>query len=559
MDSRPLLFKALATMPDVVDFSKIPHVPVCLDRSYVALASLKASLTKKLVPREKHVLEATRQEAYNLFVRMNDRCRTFALQPDILINQMRMFAERDFSEVQDWQDLLNASGLICGSGASVSSNGRNSSFEKFFVNDITTTNPFLYGEYIRYIKEDSSALISERLRRALRGQAFELVDGSNLSSVPKNDRIDRMICTEPSLNMFFQRSLGEHINKVLARSYGYDPALQPDRNRNLARLGSSVPLIGTIDLSSASDTISYKLCKEILPTWLMAAIDDCRCKQTIYSFSKEVVHLDMVATMGNGFTFPLQTYIFSNLIRTLCFLNNVRFTRFSQRGSFFGVFGDDIVVPTDLFDPCMQALKQLGMIPNPDKSFNHGYFRESCGTDWYHGANVRGVYCKNLNCIQDRYSLCNRLLRFAALHRLDLSEMIRVILPPSWKQNLIPFDEPDTAGFKTPTSYATHLLTRHGLFRYRRYSACTKKFKLWLDGDLIKSHWNPYGIVKAACVTQRISLGLDRRSTEVRYQTCTMHTPVWVAEWQVNGHDLSLSDWEAAFAVNVLDPGISRY
>jgi hypothetical protein len=164
--------------------------------------------------------------------------------------------------------------------------------------------------------------------------------------------------------MIFQKALGKHINKVLRRAYGYDEALQPDRNRRMACEGSLEGTRATIDLSSASDTISLNLCKEILPPPVMGAILDCRSPYVQIGSSHH--ELNMVSSMGNGFTFPLETYIFSLIVRATAKLRGIHLPNFQSEE--WGVFGDDIIVPTVLYEPVIAALESLGFYPNTERA-----------------------------------------------------------------------------------------------------------------------------------------------------------------------------------------------
>lgn len=544
----------------LIDYARIPHVPVRLDTSYVAKCSLASSLTKKLVPSDPATLTQTREKALNLFKDMNLRCEDEVLDSD-LVREMRRISEQEFPQVMNWADLLDQSGLLVGPGASVSSRGQNSCFEKFFVNEMTTTNPWLYCEYMHYIQKHASFYFAEKYRRSLRGHAFKVVVGSNISTVPKNDRIDRTICTEPSLNMLFQRSLGEHFNRVLSRGYGYSASLQPDRNRELARLGSLHNSCGTIDLSSASDTISMSLIRQILPKWVVMAIEDCRCSTTICD--GEEVHLNMVSTMGNGFTFPLQTYVFSLMIKALCRLKNKSFKRYDGTTSYhmrdktlvryedfglFGVFGDDIIVPTDLFEDTLEALRSLRFIPNKEKSFGSGYFRESCGSDWYDGEDVRGVYIKTLDIVQDRFSAFNRLLRFSAKHKIEIDQSLALLLPTGWRRFTVPSDCADDCGIKAPSSHCGRYPNKYGVFVYQVFTPAIRPFRIWdLEGKMKRSHDNPYGIMIAACVSS-VSKGLARRAKTRRYFKIKACAPFWERESDFVRFNLGFQAWERAFA-----------
>ncbi len=450
------------------------NAPIMLDFDYVARVSLHESVFKKLQPKQASKMLAS--AAYSSFIEANNRCAGWATtRSDVdydFIDRLRVQAEKDLDCLKDWSwyDYLDNAGLITGPGSSLFSQGQNSFFEKLFINRLVTTDINLHTELMRYYaRTNRSLLAAERQRQTLTGEVATVVNYSRLGVVRKNAKTDRTICTEPNLNMIFQRALGEGINHALRVHYGYDEALQPDRNREHARTGSLYGDLCTIDLSSASDTISLALCKAILPSWIFAAITDCRSPNTL--LDDELIPLAMVSSMGNGFTFPLETYIFSVITRVTAAEHGLAFRRFDHDrvdAGNYGVFGDDIICPSVLFDSLNLRLEMCGFIPNREKSYAHGYFRESCGTDWYGGYDVRGVYLKRIDRVQDRYSAFNRLVRWGLRNQFTLYNTLSVLLSDGWRQCVIPASDPDVEGYKVPASYAPR--TRFG-YKYRRFRA----------------------------------------------------------------------------------------
>jgi len=125
------------------------------------------------------------------------------------------------------------------------------------------------------------------------------------------------------------------------------------------------------------------------------------------------VRLEILSSMGNGYTFPLQTMIFCCAIRAvrryLC-LGGYR------AGSTWSVFGDDIIVPTFMYGRVIRLLELIGCTPNVNKSFAEGPFRESCGKDYFLGIDIRPVYISVAEkphrlCACDLFSLHNFFVR----------------------------------------------------------------------------------------------------------------------------------------------------
>lgn len=94
--------------------------------------------------------------------------------------------------------------------------------------------------------------------------------------------------------------------------------------------------------------------------------------------------------MGNGYTFELETLLFSCACRAVAEMEGVALNH-----SNFSVYGDDIVAPSALYDPICSALRFLGFQPNLSKSFNSGPFRESCGGDYFRGEFVRPIFFRS--------------------------------------------------------------------------------------------------------------------------------------------------------------------
>lgn len=509
--------------------SSILSAPIIVDSDDVAVSMLLESILKKYLPPKPDPLLSEKAKA--LFLDCNARCS--GVVRSRYIAQMRYLSEADFHDFPSWDQLLDLGRT--GPGASVYSQGANSALEKLFINRMTTTSDVLYGEYRRYIRKYPDWQSAEICRVDLANERYSVVSGSKLSTVPKNCSIDRVICTEPSLNMFFQLALGEHINHVLRRSFRYDSAIQPDRNRRHAQRGSIDGVTATIDLKSASDTISLSLCEQILPAEVFAAILDCRSPAT--EVDGVVVPLNMVSSMGNGFTFPLQTYIFSLLIKAVCLTHNFRFESYDKGN--FGVFGDDIIVPSAIYDLVVNALESLGFTVNLNKSFHGDHpFRESCGADFYNGINVRGVYCKSLQSDADRYSLANRLNRWSAMHKCPLPETIALLLPSRWRSFVVPSDMSDDSGYKTPSG----ALSPKG-YRYSYLSPLKRIRQIFTKTHELRPFCNnPLGVMLLGSDGRLSSSGIPVRVADKRYVRSHGHSPFWAREIDLARFGVRFSD-----------------
>lgn len=210
-----------------------------------------------------------------------------------------------------------------------------------------------------------------------------------VETVPKDSFVDRCILKQPDANIAFQRAVGQLLRQRLNTRTFLRPSDQ-SRNRHLASNGLDWQL-ATIDLSSASDTISKQLvrllfCEEALLPWLhllqLGRVD------TVWKDGHEV-ELNMWSAMGNGYTWELETLIFYAVS-----LAAMRLAWKECRFFEHGVYGDDIVVPVDCVDQVCTALEFCGFSVNKRKSFWQGDFRESCGTDWFRGKDVRPFFLR---------------------------------------------------------------------------------------------------------------------------------------------------------------------
>lgn len=228
-----------------------------------------------------------------------------------------------------------------------------------------------------------------------------LVDGNVLFTVPKTAEIDRCACKEPDLNMYFQKGVGAYIRKRL-RHFGIDLNDQ-SRNKSLARDGSEFGHLATIDLSSASDSVSYELVAQTLPVFWLSFLDDLRSPVTIIDGERHVN--EMFSSMGNGFTFELESLLFYAMANAVAYFTGTPGT--------ISVYGDDIIVPTEMCQDLISVLSFLGFETNKEKTFFEGPFRESCGGHYSNGLCITPFYIrKPIMTLRDVITLANQLRKW---------------------------------------------------------------------------------------------------------------------------------------------------
>jgi hypothetical protein len=230
-----------------------------------------------------------------------------------------------------------------------------------------------------------------------------LRESSRVTVVAKTFKADRVIAVEPDWNIFFQKGFGKAIRKRLLIS-GIDLDHGSDRHGQLSKLGSLTGELATIDLSSASDSISTSLVRFLLPDEWFFCLNSVRTSQVEV---EGVSHpMRKFSSMGNGFTFELESLVFYALA-----LATVEHTEMQK---FVTVFGDDIIVPTSSVGLLTEVLTLAGFKLNKSKTFSTGYFRESCGAHFFDGKDVKPIYLKRkLTNDAEVFKACNGLRRFA--------------------------------------------------------------------------------------------------------------------------------------------------
>lgn len=227
---------------------------------------------------------------------------------------------------------------------------------------------------------------------------FVPVSNNRVTFVPKNYKTHRTIACEPSGLAPFQLAFDTFIKKRLGRLNGIDLSNQT-RNFDLARKGSVDDSLATIDLSMASDTLSYEVVKYVVPPEWWNVLK--RLRSPLWSVKTDgVTHngaYSKFSSMGNGVTFGLETLLFA----AIC----------AACGSdVYSVYGDDIIVESELANDVIEKLRWFGFMPNIEKTYTSGPFRESCGGFFFNGIDVTPYYQKTgLSHRAEVHLLCNSL------------------------------------------------------------------------------------------------------------------------------------------------------
>lgn len=209
--------------------------------------------------------------------------------------------------------------------------------------------------------------------------------------VPKDSRGPRLISCEPLEYQWIQQGLGRKLATFLESgnplTQGVVNFTHQEVNRQLAQISSANQQYATIDLRDASDRVSTRYVRSVFnrtPS-ILRALEASRTTETKLPDGR-VVTLNKFAPMGSALCFPVESYIFWVTVVSAIIIAKKLPLNVVAKQVF--VYGDDIIVPTDWASLSIQALTEVGLIVNLDKSCLTGFFRESCGMDAFKGIDV---------------------------------------------------------------------------------------------------------------------------------------------------------------------------
>jgi len=219
--------------------------------------------------------------------------------------------------------------------------------------------------------------------------------------VPKTKKTPRTIAIEPSHVQYTQQGLmllvTKHLESHPLTKHSVRFADQ-SVNSECARRASVDRRRATLDLSDASDRVSLSLVKNIFKnSALLPYLLASRSGYAQLPDSELPLCLRKFASMGSAMCFPVEAMVFYTLILVALHYYHNEVPSYSSIRRFsrsVEVYGDDLIVPTysrRIVQTCLQA---YGLKVNESKSFSEGYFRESCGGDFYQGYDVTPVYLR---------------------------------------------------------------------------------------------------------------------------------------------------------------------
>lgn len=249
-------------------------------------------------------------------------------------------------------------------------------------------------------------------------ECFRTSDACRIVTVPKNAKTDRVIAIEPRGNLFLQKGVGGYFRSRL-KTVGVDLDNQ-EINQKLAAK-AVVRLLATLDLRAASDTVCKELVYLLLPFEWASFLDDLRSRRAEMP-DGSVIELEKFSSMGNGFTFELESLIFWACLQVQ---DDIKI------GFNGAVYGDDIICPQGSYESLVSLLEFFGFEVNDDKSFSSGPFFESCGQHFFLGKEVTPAYQKELIVGTDEEIRAGNRLKRAAF-RFGFNIYLDKFYFPAW-------------------------------------------------------------------------------------------------------------------------------
>lgn len=212
-----------------------------------------------------------------------------------------------------------------------------------------------------------------------------------LEAVPKSYKTPRIIAMEPATRQFYMQAIRLAIEDALIRNHydQYFDVHDQSGNRNECFSGSISGDYSTVDLTSASDSLSRALVWRLFPGDLFTQMYTYLSKYVVLpSGESRIIH--MFSTSGSALTFCVEAIVFLSILLLANDLYRLHtgITPLKPK-----IFGDDAVVDTRVFQTFCDLLTELGFTVNISKSFNGdtGY-RESCGVEYSHGLDTCTKY-----------------------------------------------------------------------------------------------------------------------------------------------------------------------
>jgi len=427
----------------------------------------------------------TLKEATKTFLACEERCRETNNQisqraPHGAAASIFFRASRKIADVLGDVPSLGSLDLSFGPGAQTNVKMANACFRYKLSAKLTCSDDTL--PVVAQLLEELPVLALHHSSWTVNGLSSIDVDVTpgRVQFVPKSSKTKRSIIVEPTLTGMVQRGIGAFIKDRLLKT-GIDLRDQT-RNKSLAWRGSLDNSLATVDLSSASDCVALSLVFDLLPYPWAEFLSYYRSGYVV-GLGEGSLELEKFSSMGNGYTFELESLIFYALAWAVLDYLNLDQSNLS-------IFGDDIIIPSDAYGLLEVILQLAGFSVNNAKSFHAGPFRESCGSDWYLGLDVRPFYLRERVSDEVLYTFHNWAMRNCERELADLCF--------EWTQPELRLFGPD--GFGDGHLIGSHQLRLNRVQRrsgwcggfFDTYTRRKKFFKKLLPGDWIVPSYSVY-------------------------------------------------------------------
>ncbi|QXN75351.1 MAG: RNA-dependent RNA polymerase [Grapevine-associated levi-like virus 1] len=318
---------------------------------------------------------------------------------------------------------------------------------------------------------------------------------SRLIAVNKTAKSPRLIAAEPVEHQFAQQMLLGWFNYQFKQQFADFISLDNQQlSREMALRGSLDGKLATVDLSAASDRLSCYVIERIFRKRpdILRALHSCRTRwvrNSIAGTRPYYLNLRKYASQGTACTFPVQSLVFLVICMAACGHTDYEVFKRSMRGK-VRVYGDDIVIPTNRCTRLYDLLTMCQLKVNTEKSFTSGYFRESCGGDFYRGYDVTPVKVGQYSPTkpEGRQSLLDVSNLFYMKGLWRTAEAVGYLLPDRVRKNLpiVSVTSGSSGLVSFLGSWASHLPIRWNyewhIPEYKSWGANTKKRTRDRDG-----------------------------------------------------------------------------
>lgn len=243
-------------------------------------------------------------------------------------------------------------------------------------------------------------LYTDTYGQPIGGSSAQFVSCSRVSLVPKDFRGHRIICIEPKEAQYAQQALFQVLSDIIHSHPLTKGAINFKRQDLSYEFSRNLSSISTIDLKDASDYLSLRLCRLLLPKEVFALFTRYRSTSVMMPDGRVISNYSSAFTMGNALCFPVMTLILWALsaatVMTDCG------SKLPVSGSFrlpLRVFGDDIIIGSKYCDYLIRVLEDSGLVVNRNKTCHRSLVREACGSWWFAGKDTRITKLKySSNC-----------------------------------------------------------------------------------------------------------------------------------------------------------------